>query len=204
MVRDSNVLECAKNLFLDRGGKRKFYKEGIALMLFSFDGLRPIIGNQSYVSDTAQVIGNVDIGANCYIGPGSILRGDYGRIEIGDGTALEEGVIVHSPPGGTNKIGSCVTIGHGAIVHGKSISDYAVVGMGAVLGMGSIVGEFSIVAEGTVVKQRQVIPAAYVAAGNPARIVRTVSDQEREFWIWGKRLYADLAKKYLDGKLKVL
>ena len=88
-------------------------------MLYKFDGKQPTVGKDSYVSDLANVIGDVVIGNNCYIGHGAILRGDYGRIEIGDGTAVEEGVIVHAPPGDTNRIGARVTIGHGAVVHGK-------------------------------------------------------------------------------------
>ncbi len=74
-------------------------------MLFEFDGNKPCIGRGAYVSETAQVIGDVVIGDNCYVGHGAILRGDYGRIEIGSGTAVEEGVIIHAPPGGLNRIG---------------------------------------------------------------------------------------------------
>ena len=75
-------------------------------MLYKFDGKQPIIEADTYVSELASVIGDVVIGHNCYIGHGVILRGDYGRIEIGDGTAVEEGVIVHAPPGDTNQIGN--------------------------------------------------------------------------------------------------
>jgi len=74
-------------------------------MLYKFDGKQPVVGENSYVSDTARVIGDVVIEDNCYIGHGAILRGDYGRIEIGDGTAVEEGVIVHAPPNDVNRIG---------------------------------------------------------------------------------------------------
>jgi carbonic anhydrase/acetyltransferase-like protein (isoleucine patch superfamily) len=90
-----------------------FEKETI--MLYRFDGKEPTEGRDSYVSDLERLIGNVIIGSNCYIGHGAILRGDYGRIEIGDGTAVEEGVIIHAPPGDMNRIGTKVTIGHGAV-----------------------------------------------------------------------------------------
>jgi len=167
-------------------------------MLYKFDGKAPTIGQGTYVSDIARVIGDVVIGSNCYIGHGAILRGDYGRIEIGDGTAVEEGVIVHAPPGDTNRIGKSVTIGHGAVVHGKFIGDLAVIGMGSILSIWSEIGEGAIVAEGSVVTLKQVIPPKVVAAGNPARIVREVTAKDEEFWSWGKQLYVDLAKKYLD------
>jgi carbonic anhydrase/acetyltransferase-like protein (isoleucine patch superfamily) len=167
-------------------------------MLYRFDGKQPMVGEGTYVSDIARVIGDVVIGSNCYVGHGAILRGDYGRIEIGDGTAVEEGAIVHAPPGETNRIGRRVTIGHGAVVHGRFIGDRAVIGMGAILSIWSEIGEGAIVAEGSVVKLKQTIPSSVVAAGNPAQIVREVSAKDAEFWSWGKQLYVDLAKKYLN------
>jgi carbonic anhydrase/acetyltransferase-like protein (isoleucine patch superfamily) len=167
-------------------------------MIFEFDGRRPLIGNETYVSETATVIGEVVIGDNCYIGHGAILRGDYGRIEIGAGTAVEEGVIIHAPPGETNRIGSRVTIGHGAIIHGKSIGDNVVIGMGAIISIRSEIGEDTIIAEGCVVKMNQTIPSSVVVAGNPGRIVREKSPKDHESWDWVKQLYIDLAKKYLE------
>jgi carbonic anhydrase/acetyltransferase-like protein (isoleucine patch superfamily) len=168
------------------------------MMLYKFDGNQPTVGEDTYVSDLARVIGNVTIGNNCYIGHGAIVRGDYGRIEIGDGTAVEEGVIIHAPPGDTSRIGKKVTIGHGAVVHGKYIGDGAVIGMGAITSIWSEVKEQAIVAEGCVVKLKQVIPPGVVAAGNPAKIIREITKKDKEFWDWGKQVYIDLAKKYLD------
>lgn len=171
-------------------------------MLYEFDGKCPVVGNDTYVSDTARVIGEVVIGNNCYIGHGAVLRGDYGKIEIGDGTAVEEGAILHAPPEDINRIGRKVTIGHGAVVHGKRFSDHSVIGMGAIISIWAEVGEWAIVAEGSVVKMKQVIPDKVVAGGNPAKVIRDVSEKDTEFWSWGKQLYIDLAKKYLDVGLK--
>lgn len=171
-------------------------------MLYEFDGKRPLVGNESYVSDMARVIGDVVVGNNCYIGHGAILRGDYGRIEIGDGTAVEEGAIIHAPPEDTNHIGKKVTIGHGAVVHGKRIGDQAVIGMGSIVSIWADIGEWAIVAEGSVVKMNQVIPDKVVAGGNPAKILRDLSEKDEEFWTWGKQLYIDLAKKYLEVGLR--
>jgi carbonic anhydrase/acetyltransferase-like protein (isoleucine patch superfamily) len=165
---------------------------------YRFDGKQPVVGKDTYVSNLATVIGDVIIGENCYIGHGAILRGDYGRIEIGDGTAVEEGVVAHAPPDDKFQIGKRVTIGHGAVIHGKYIGDLAVIGMRAIISIWAEIGKRSIIAEGSVVKMKQIIPPHVVAAGNPARVVRDVSDQDEEFWSWGKQLYIDLAKKYLD------
>ena len=173
-------------------------------MLYRFDGKQPVVGKGSYISDNARVIGDVLIGTNCYIGHGAILRGDYGRIEIGNGTAVEEGAIVHAPPKEANRIGKKVTIGHGAVVHGKHIGDQAVIGMGAVTSVWSEIGEWAIVAEGGVVKMKQIIPPKVVAAGNPAKIMRELSEKDEEFWSWGKQLYIDLAKKYLDEGMQIV
>jgi len=167
-------------------------------VLYSFDNREPKIGKETYVSETALVIGDVRVGSNCYIGHGAILRGDYGSIEIGDSSAVEEGVIIHAPPEETSWIGENVTLGHGAIIHSKSIGDFAVIGMGAILSIWSEVGERSIIAEGAVVKMKQKLPGGVVVAGNPARVIRKVSDEDRSFWNWGKQLYIDLAKQYLD------
>lgn len=166
-------------------------------MLYRFNGKQPTAGKDTYISELAHVIGDVVIGNNCYIGHGAILRGDYGRIEIGDGTAVEEGVIIHAPPGFTNRTGIRVTIGHGAILHGQSIGDKVVIGMGAVLSILSEVGEGAIVAEGSIVTAKQIVPAGVVVAGNPATVVREVTAKDETMWDWAKQLYIDLAKKYL-------
>lgn len=166
-------------------------------MIYAFDGHTPEIGEGTYVSETAIVIGNVKIGDNCYIGHGAILRGDYGRIEIGSETAVEEGVIVHVPPGLVGKIGKRVTFGHGAIIHSEDIGDGAVIGMGAVVSIGAKIGAGSIVAEGAVVKMNQVVPENVVVAGNPSKVIREIEEKDIKLWSWGKQLYVDLAAKYL-------
>jgi carbonic anhydrase/acetyltransferase-like protein (isoleucine patch superfamily) len=167
-------------------------------MLYSFDNRKPQIGKETYVSESALLIGDIKVGNNCYIGHGAILRGDYGTIEIGDGTAVEEGVVIHAPPEQICRIGEKVTLGHGAIVHSKSIGDFAVIGMGAVLSVRAEIGERSIIAEGSVVKREQRLPGGVVAVGNPARVAREVSHKDNDHWNGMKQVYIDLAKKYLN------
>ena len=170
-------------------------------MLFEFEGKSPEAGSETYISELANVIGDVSIGNNCYIGHGAILRGDYGKIEIEDGTSVEEAVIIHAPPGEMCYIGKKVTLGHGAVIHSKHIGDLAVIGMGAILSIRSEVQAGSIIAEGAVVKQNQVIPPEVVAVGNPAKIVRKTTLKDRERWNMGKQLYIDLAKRYLQNPM---
>ena len=166
-------------------------------LLYRFDKKEPRIGKETYISAHALVIGNVEIGNNCYIGHGAILRGDYGSIIIGSGAAVEEGVIVHAPPDKVSLIGEKVTIGHGAIVHSAIIGGFSVIGMGAVLSIYSEIGKNTIIAEGSVVKMRQIIQDSVVAGGNPAKIIRKIAPKDEEYWGMAKQLYIDLAKKYL-------
>jgi carbonic anhydrase/acetyltransferase-like protein (isoleucine patch superfamily) len=171
-------------------------------LLYKFDGKSAEIGQGTYVSEEALVIGDVKIGDNCYVGHGAILRGDYGSIFIGTGTAVEEGAIIHAPPHEASLIGERVTIGHGAIIHSTKIGDFSVIGMGAILSIRSEIGANSIVAEGAVVKMRQLIPDKVVAGGNPARVLRAISKKDVEFWTKGKEIYIELARKYLAGSME--
>jgi carbonic anhydrase/acetyltransferase-like protein (isoleucine patch superfamily) len=173
-------------------------------MLYEFDGKRPQVGADTYVSEHALVIGDVEIGDRCYIGHGAILRGDYGSIFVGSGTAVEEGVVIHAPPKRACRIGERVTIGHGAIVHAAQIGDLSVIGMGVVLSIDSQVGENTIIAEGSVVRMRQIVPEKIVAGGNPAKTIRMITPKDEKYWAMAKELYIDLAKKYLAEGMKLI
>lgn len=166
-------------------------------MIFRFDGQEPVIGEGTYVAENATVIGSVTIGKGCYIGPGAIIRGDYGQIIIGDGTAVEEGVIIHAPPGKVNTIGSHVTFGHGATIHSELIEDWVVVGMNAVTSIDAKIGRWAIVGEGAIVKQGGTVEPGMVVVGAPAKPVRPVSEKDIQWWEYAKQLYVDLAAKYL-------
>lgn len=166
-------------------------------MFFKFNGKKPNIGKETFVSETAIVIGDVTIGNNCYIGHGAIIRGDYGKIIIGDKTSIEEGVIIHAPPDDECSIGNNVIIGHGAIIHGKKISDSVLIGMGAIVSLRAEIDSGTFLAEGAVVKMGQNVGANIVARGNPAIKVRDVTRKDRDYLEYSVNLYVDLARKYL-------
>jgi carbonic anhydrase/acetyltransferase-like protein (isoleucine patch superfamily) len=173
-------------------------------MLYSFRNRSPKIGNETYVSEHALVIGDVKIGDNCYIGHGAILRGDYGSIEIGSGTAVEEGVVIHAPPNQNCRIGERVTIGHGAIIHCRSIGDACLIGMGAILSIHSEIGTGATVAEGSVVTMRQIISPDVVVAGSPAKILRQVTEKSSRVNSFRNKEYENLAREYLrDGMQRI-
>jgi carbonic anhydrase/acetyltransferase-like protein (isoleucine patch superfamily) len=171
--------------------------------LYEFEGRRPTIEASAYVAPTAIVIGEVRIGALCYVGHGAILRGDYGTIEIGDGSAIEEGVIVHARPRNRTAIGARVTVGHGAMIHNAVLEDEAVIGMRATITDDALVGEGAIVGEAALVKHAQRIPPWKIAVGVPARIAGPVRDEQRERWAWAKELYMDLARRYPEGLVEI-
>ncbi len=176
-------------------------RKGIAVAIYAFDERRPTIAGSAYVSPTAQVIGQVAIGERCYIGHGAILRGDYGSIEIGDETAIEEGVIIHARPNDWTRIGKRVTVGHGAMIHNAKIHDEAVIGMRAVVADFSDVGEGAIIGEMGLVRNGQKIPPRKVALGVPVKVVGDVAERHSDMTRWAKDLYVDLAARYQAGAM---
>ncbi len=167
------------------------------MAIYRFSAREPKIGKNSFISDSAIVIGDVVIGDDCYIGHGVILRGDYGSIHIGNGSAIEEGANLHIRPNDILKIGEMVTVGHGAIIHCSTIKSYAVIGLGSVIGFDAVIGEWSIVAEASFVKKNTLVPDGKIVAGSPAKVIKNVSEENRSFWLYAKELYINLAHQYI-------
>ncbi len=167
--------------------------------IYSFEGKAPRIGKTAYVHESAQIIGDVDISGECYIGPGAIIRGDYGAVIVGPRTAVEEGCLIHAAPLSACEIGSDVTLGHGAIVHCARIGDFATIGMGAILSIGSTIGEWSIVGEGSIVPIKRNIPPRKIALGSPVKITGDVTEDHQKMWELGKQIYVDLCYRYKEG-----
>lgn len=166
-----------------------------------FEEWVPEIGEGTYVHPSASVFGNVEVGKQCWIGPGARLRGDYGRIVIGDFTSVEDNCVIHARPGEQTTIGSWVTLGHASIIHNVAlIDDYAVIGMGAIVSDWARVGRWAVVAEGAVVRQRTVVPGERIAVGIPAKILeKKVDDAYKAEWTKFKKIYVDLAQRYPEG-----
>jgi len=167
------------------------------MALYQFEGRKPRVAHGAFIAESALVIGNVQIGKDVYIGHGAILRGDYGTILVGEGTAIEEGVIVHARPNDRTVFGKRVTIGHGAMIHNAQIRDYAVIGMRATISDYSRVGEWTIIGEMGLVKNSQNVPDGVVAVGVPVKIMGKVDKKQKEFWGYGKKLYVEMAHRYI-------
>ena len=178
-------------------------KYGASMAVYEFENRKPIIGKTSYVSHSASIIGKVTIGEECYIAPGASVKGDYGEIRIGNGTSIQDNVIVHARPGELTVIGNNVTLGHGCIVHNATVNDEAVIGMGAIVSDYAVVGKWAIVGEGAVIRARFEVPDEKIAVGVPAKIIGEVQDHHREELSRFKSIYRDLARRYPVGLKKL-
>ena len=172
------------------------------MTLWRYGGRRPRVDPEgTWVFPSADVIGNVVIGPNVYIGANAVIRGDYGKVVIKEGSAIEESVTIHARPGGTTLIEENVTVGHAAMLHNCTLKKGCVIGMNSTVTDYAVVGEGAIVAEGAVVKARSEIPSGMVAAGIPAEVKGEVNPKHTEFWKATKQMYQQLAKDY-PNKLK--
>lgn len=172
--------------------------------IYEFEGRRPKIDPSAFVFESADIIGDVTLGAGCYVGPGARVRGDYGAIVVGEGTAIEDNCVLHARPGEKLAIGKSVTLGHSCVIHNCTVRDGAVIGMGAVVSDYADVGENATVGEGAVVKNKSEIPARSIAVGVPAKVVGQVTDEYIAQWKIFKGVYKELAeKRYRNGLKKV-
>ncbi len=167
--------------------------------IYDFEGRVPQIDPTAWIAPTATLIGDVRVGPHCYVGWGAILRGDYGTIEIGEGTAIEEGVIVHARPNDKTTFGREVTVGHGAMIHNAFIDDYAVLGMRSTVSDYAKVGKWTIIGEMGLVRSKQEVPPEVIAHGVPVEVKGPIRDLDRQIWTWGKKIYQELAKRNKTG-----
>lgn len=161
-------------------------------MFYAFKGFIPVVHPTSFVHPQATVTGNVIIGEDCYIGPGAALRGDWGGIVLEAGCNVQENCTIHMFPGVTVLLKAGSHIGHGAIIHGAVIGRNCLVGMNAVIMDNVELGDESIVGALTFIKEGEKIPARSLVVGNPARIVKQVSDDMIAWKTKGTQLYQQL------------
>jgi phenylacetic acid degradation protein len=161
-------------------------------MIYAFEDFIPVVHESAFVHPNATVTGNVVIGRDVYIGPGAAIRGDWGGIVIEDGCNVQESCTVHMFPGVTVVLEEAAHIGHGAVVHGARIGRNALIGMNAVVMDRAVIGAGCIVGALCFVPADMEIPPRKVVVGNPARIVKDVSDEMLAWKTEGTRLYQQL------------
>jgi len=161
-------------------------------MIYSFKGHIPVVHKSSFVHPLAAVTGNVIISKDCYIGPGAAIRGDWGEIILEDGVNVQENCTIHMFPGKTIVLKEGAHVGHGAIIHGANLGRNCLIGMNAVLMDDVQIGDECIVGAMAFVKGETVIPNRKLVVGNPAKIIRDISDEMMEWKTAGTKLYQQL------------
>ena len=161
--------------------------------VYSIDGIVPVVHPDAHVHPDAILIGDVIVGAGCYVGPAACLRGDFGRIILEQGSNLQDTCVMHGFPNTDTLVEEDGHIGHGAVLHGCRIARNAMVGMNAVVMDNAIVGEDSIVAAMAFVKANVEIPPRSLFAGIPGKMIRELSDQEIAWKTEGTGSYKALA-----------
>lgn len=160
--------------------------------IFEFQGFRPVIHESAYIHPNATVTGNVIIGKDVYVGPGAAIRGDWGAIIIEDGCNIQENCTVHMFPGVTVRLKEAAHIGHGAIIHGATIGRNTLIGMNAVIMDNAEVGDECIVGALCFIGADEKIPHRKIVVGNPAKIVKDVTDERLAWKTEGTKLYQAL------------
>ncbi len=165
-------------------------------MILSFQGKTPVIGKNVFIAPTAVVIGDVQIGDDSSIWYGTVLRGDMAPIRIGCQTNIQDNSVVHTDHGHPATIGDRVSVGHRAVVHGCTLEDEALIGIGAIVLNGARVGTGAVVAAGAVVRQGQQISPGVMAAGIPAGVKREIAPDDAERFRRPYRNYVNLAQEH--------
>ncbi len=156
----------------------------------------PVVAASAWIHAAATVVGDVTLSEDVSVWPGAVIRGDRDSISIGAETNVQDGAVLHCDPGLPLRIGARVTIGHRAVVHGCSIEDGALIGIGAIVLNGATVGAGALIAAGAVVGEGQVIPPGSLAVGVPAKVLRPLSDEQKERVQRGYLTYVDLKELY--------
>jgi len=170
-------------------------------MIFEYKGKRPVIGKNVFIAPTATVIGDVEIGDGASIWYGVVLRGDEGRILVGEGANIQDNSVVHTTEEVPTVIKTNVTIGHGALLEGCTVEAGAVVGMGAIVLHEAVIGEQAMVAAGGVVTPGTTIPPRMLAAGSPAVVKKELSGAALGSVERSARHYHELTALYLEQGL---
>jgi len=164
--------------------------------IYLLGGLAPQLADGAWAAPSADLIGDVRLGARASVWFGAVIRADNTPIVIGDESNIQDGSVCHSDEGVPLTIGARVTVGHQAILHGCTIADDCLIGMGARILNGAIIASECIVGAGALVAEGKTYPTGSLLVGSPARVVRQLSDQERQMLRASAAHYADKAERY--------
>lgn len=165
----------------------------------TFRGIKPVASRSAWVAHNATLVGQVRIGERASVFYGAVLRGDSDAITIGDDSNLQDNVVVHCDAGVPTTVGRGVSVGHGAVLHGCTVEDDCLIGMGATVLNGAVIGSGSLVAAGSVVLEGTVVPPGSLVAGVPAKVRRELTDEERAGIRSNAQHYIELAAEHRAG-----
>ncbi len=167
--------------------------------IYALDQHIPVIAQDSFVHPSAEIIGDVIIESGCYIGPGAVLRGDFGRIHVQQNSNVQDTCVIHSFPGGDCILKPHSHVGHGAVLHGCILEPDCLIGMNAVVMDNSVIGRESIIAASSFVKANSQFEARSMVMGTPAKCVRQVKDSELNWKQAGTNEYVKLAQRCISS-----
>ncbi|MFB0620461.1 gamma carbonic anhydrase family protein [Streptomyces sp. AGS-58] len=167
-------------------------------LIVGIGGREPRVDPEAFVAPTASVIGDVTLHPGASVWYGAVLRGDVEKITVGAWANVQDNVTLHADPGFPVTVGERVSIGHNAVVHGATVEDDCLIGMGATVLNGAVIGAGSLVAAQALVPQGMVVPAGSLVAGVPAKVKRELTAQEREGVTLNGTLYAELGRAHAD------
>ena len=172
-------------------------------MIYALDGIAPEIDPDSWIAETAAVIGRVRLAAGVSIWFGAVLRGDGEPIVVGEGSNVQESSTLHTDAGYPLTIGRDVTVGHNVILHGCTIEDGALIGMGATVLNGAVIGAGSLVGAGALVTEGKVIPPGSLVMGAPAKVMREISEAQRERLRMSAAHYRERLAQFRAGLVRI-
>ena len=165
-------------------------------MLYSLDGVAPQIGEGAWVAPSADLMGKVEIGANASVWFNCVMRGDIDRLVVGEGSNVQDASVLHTDAGIELRIGKDCTIGHQVMLHGCTIGDNTLIGIGSVILNRAVIGANSLVAAGSLVTEGKVFPDGVMLMGSPAKVVRPLSAAEIQMISASAAHYRQNAKRF--------
>lgn len=170
------------------------------MVIYGLGDRKPKIHETAFVDESASVIGDVVLEENTSVWPSAVLRGDIEQIYIGCCSNVQDNVSIHTSHGLPTRVGKYVTIGHNAVVHGATIDDYTIIGMGAIILDGAKIGKHVIIGAGALVPPGKEIPDYSLVVGVPGKVVRQLSEEEIEWTKKNAEIYMELAKLHLEKR----
>ena len=173
------------------------------MAIYAIDGVAPHIAATAWVADSAQVMGQVELGEGASVWFGAVVRGDTDRITIGAGSNIQDASVLHADAGQPLLLGERVTVGHQVVLHGCTIGDESLIGIGAVVLNGAKIGKNCLVGAGALVTEGKEFPDGSMILGSPAKAVRQLTPAQIEGLRQSARHYTDNARRFRDGLQKI-